>query len=51
MLFLSPTAPADRGANVEGGAVLGGADGPEPVTAFFVPPPKWSGGTSASMGM
>jgi hypothetical protein len=50
MLFLPPTAPAEWGANVQGGAVMGGG-GPEPVTVFFVPLPKWSDGTPASMGM
>jgi hypothetical protein len=51
MLFLPPTAPAEWGANVAGGAVMGGGGGPEPVTVFFVPLPSWSDGTSASMGM
>jgi hypothetical protein len=50
MLFLPHTAPAEWGANVQGGAIMGGG-GPEPVTVFFVPLPKWSDGTPVSMGM
>jgi hypothetical protein len=51
MFFLPPSAPAEWGANVPGGAVMAGSAAPEPVTVFFVSVPRWSDGTSAAMGM
>lgn len=51
MIFLPRMATTEWGANVPGGAVYGDGGGLEPVTVFFVPLPKWSDGTSASMGM
>ena len=55
MFFVPKVAPAEWGANVAGGAVIGDDGNVEPVTVFFVPLAKWSDGTlavgMASMGM
>lgn len=51
MFFLPPMATAEWGANLPGGAVFGDGGGPEPVTTFFVPLPKWSDGAPVSMAM
>jgi len=47
MFFLPRTSPAQWGANLPGGAVMGDSSSLEPLTVFFVPLPKWSDGTSA----
>jgi hypothetical protein len=51
MVFLPRMSLAEWGANVHGGAVMGDDGGLEPVTVFFVPVPRWSDGTPASMAM
>jgi hypothetical protein len=51
MFFLPRMALAAWGANLKGGAVMGASGGPEPLTVFFVPLPKWSDGTPATMAM
>ncbi len=51
MFFVPRTPPAEWGANVPGGVVMGAADNFEPVTVFFVPLPHWSDGTPAPPGM
>jgi hypothetical protein len=48
MFFLPRMATAEWGANTPGGAIFGDSSGPEPVTVFFVPVPKWSDGTPGS---
>ena len=51
MFFLPRMAPAEWGANVQGGAVIGdGGSDLEPITTFFVPLAKWSDGAPAQMG-
>ena len=51
MFFLPKMATADWGAGAPGGAVFGDSSGPEPVTVFFVPVPRWSDGTTPQMAM
>jgi hypothetical protein len=52
LMFLLPRmAPAAWGANLAGAAVMADDSSLEPLTVFFVPVPRWSDGTSASMGM
>jgi hypothetical protein len=48
MFFESRTSAASWGANLPGSPVLGGVEGPEPTTVFFVPVANWSDGTSAT---
>jgi hypothetical protein len=51
MFFLPRTAPAEWGANLAGGAVIGDGGSLEPLTVFFVPVPHWSDGKPGPMGM
>jgi len=51
MLFQPHTAVATWGANLPGSPILGAEGDPGQVTVFFVPLPKWSDGSAASMHM
>jgi len=44
MFYLPRTEPGAWGANVRGGLVSADQGGPEPLTVFFVPVPRWSDG-------
>jgi hypothetical protein len=49
MFFLSHTDGAAWGANRDGSPVFVAQSDPEPITTFFVPVPKWSDGSPATM--